>query len=242
MFVTERAYASLVARVPDVIWATLRLSGHRTGSRAWHYLFSIAFAANGIWYLIASARRRTWYDGTQKYAYGAVIALAAVMIVTGASMWFHPQLLWLQSTMGGKRVVENIHIIIASALLFFIIGHVVQVIRAGPAIFFKMLVGRTMLTARSASWTTAVIVGITLGLIVGIQTSKPTWVPSYLQWLVPPDDTRTIRKHSLLRRRTGIRAGFVKRVSRRQQPAGAFSHCARVLGVHRHSFPVRARD
>ena len=178
-----------------MIWATLLLSGHRTGSRAWHYLFSIGFAANGIWYLIASSRRRTRYAGTQKHAYGAVVALAAVMIVTGASMWFHPQLLWLQSAMGGKRVVENIHIIIASALLIFIVGHVVQVIRAGPATFFTMLVGRTMLTARSASWTSAVIVGITIALIVGIRTSKPTGVPVYLQWLVPPGDTKTIRKH-----------------------------------------------
>jgi Prokaryotic cytochrome b561 len=196
MFVTEHAYASLVQRVPDVIWAMLLLSGHRTGSRAWHYLFSIVFAANGIWYLIAALRRRTWYHGAQKYAYGAVIALAVIMIVTGASMWFHPQLLWLQSTMGGKRVVENIHIIIASALLVFIIGHVVQVIRAGPATFFTMLVGRTMVTLRSASLTTAVLVGITIGLIVGIRTSAPTGLPVYLHWLVPPDDTKTIRKHS----------------------------------------------
>jgi thiosulfate reductase cytochrome b subunit len=202
MFVTEHAYASLVHRVPDAVWAALLLTGHRTGSRAWHYAFAMVFAANGIHYIIAAVRRRVWYDGPQKYAYGAVILSAAVMIVTGASMWFHPQLLWLQSIMGGKRIVENIHIVIACSLLIFTAGHIIQAIRAGTPTFFTMLVGRTTLTRRSASWAAAAIVAIAIGLVFGMQTSRATGEPAYLQWLVPP---AKLKLHKMRRTRPSTR-------------------------------------
>jgi thiosulfate reductase cytochrome b subunit len=202
MFVTEHAYAPLVHRVPDVVWAALLLSGHRDGGRAWHYAFAIIFAANGIYYAVAAVRRRAWYGGAQKYAYAAVIAFAALMIVTGASMWFHPQLLWLQSGMGGKRVVENIHIWIACSLIVFTAGHIVQVFRAGAPTFFGMLVGRETLTQRSAGWTAAAIAALSVALVAGIDTSKSTGVPAYLQWLVPPDDKRKVHRHVMHTKRT----------------------------------------
>jgi hypothetical protein len=195
MFVTERAYAPFVHRVPHAIWATLLLSGHRNGGRAWHYAFAIIFATNGICYVVAAVRRRGWYEGAQKYAYAAVIAFAALMVVTGASMWFHPQLLWLQSGMGGKRIVENVHIGIACSLIIFTAGHVVQVVRAGRSTFSQMLVGREALTKRSARWTAAVIIVLGIALFAGIDSSKPTGVPAYLQWLVPPDDQRKVHRN-----------------------------------------------
>jgi hypothetical protein len=155
------------------------------------------FAANGIFYLAAAVRRRNWYEGAQKYAYAAVIAFAGLQIVTGASMWFHPQLLWLQSGMGGKRVVENVHIGIACALILFTAGHVVQVIRAGTPTFFKMLVGRQTLTRRSAGWALATIGLVGIALVAGIDTSKPTGVPAYLQWLVAPDGKPKVRRKGM---------------------------------------------
>jgi hypothetical protein len=195
MFVTERAYAPFVHRVPHALWSALLLTGHRTSGRAWHYAFAIIFAANGIGYLVAVVRRRAWYAGAQNYAYAAVIALAAVMVVTGASMWFHPQLLWLQSALGGKRLVENVHIGIACALIVFTAGHLVQVVRAGAPTFFQMLVGHETLTRRSAGWTAAVIIVLGVALVAGIETSKPTGVPAYLQWLTPPDDRHRTHRH-----------------------------------------------
>jgi Prokaryotic cytochrome b561 len=194
MFVTERAYAPFVHRVPQAIWAALLLSGHRNGGRAWHYAFAIIFATNGVCYLVAALRRRRWYEGAQKYAYAAVIAFAVLMVVTGASMWFHPELLWLQSGMGGKRIVENVHIGIACSLIVFTAGHVVQVIRSGWSTFSQMLVGRETLTRRSARWTAAVIIVLGIALVAGIDSSKPTGVPTYLQWLVPPDDKRKVHR------------------------------------------------
>jgi thiosulfate reductase cytochrome b subunit len=195
MFVTEHAYAPFVHRVPDAVWAALLLSGHRTGGRAWHYAFAIIFAANGIGYAVAAVRRRAWYAGAQKYAYAAVIAFAALMVVTGASMWFHPQLLWLQSAMGGKRVVENVHVGIACFLILFTGVHIVQVLRAGAPTFFRMLVGREELTLWSAGRTAAAIAAIGLAFVAGLDTSKPTGVPTYLQWLVPPDDKPKVHRH-----------------------------------------------
>jgi thiosulfate reductase cytochrome b subunit len=194
MFVTERAYAPFVLRVPHAVWATLLLSGHRNTGRAWHYAFAIVFATNGLCYVVNAVRRGGWYEGAQKYAYAAVIAGAALMVVTGASMWFHPQLLWLQSAMGGKRIVENIHIGIACSLIIFTAGHVVQVIRAGWSTFFQMLVGSETLTKRSAQWTTVVLIVLGIALAAGIDSSKPTGVPVYLQWLVPPDDKRKVHR------------------------------------------------
>jgi thiosulfate reductase cytochrome b subunit len=197
MFVTEHAYAAFVHRIPEAVWAALLLSGHRDGGRAWHYTFAMIFVANGIFYVAAAVRRRFWYEGAQKYAYAAVIAFAGLQIVTGASMWFHPQLLWLQSGMGGKRVVENVHIGIACSLILFTAGHVVQVIRAGTPTFFKMLVGRQTLTRRSAGWTLAVVALVSIALVAGIDTSKPTGVPAYLQWLVAPDGKPKVRRQGI---------------------------------------------
>jgi hypothetical protein len=194
MFVTERAYAPFVHRVPHAIWAALLLSGHRDGGRAWHYAFATIFAANGICYVVAAVRRRGWYQGAQKYAYAAVIAFAALQVVTGASMWFHPQLLWLQSGMGGKRIVENVHIGIACSLIIFTAGHVMQVVRAGWSTFYQMLVGRETLTERSVRWTTAVIIVLGIALVAGIDSSKPTGVPAYLQWLVPHGDKPKVHR------------------------------------------------
>lgn len=195
MFVTERAYAPFVHRVPDAVWAALLLSGHRSGGRAWHYAFAIILAANGICYAVAAVRRRAWYAGAQRYAYAAVIAFAALMVVTGASMWFHPQLLWLQSGMGGKRLVENVHIGIAISLILFTAGHVVQVFRAGAPTFLRMLVGRETLTRRSAGWTAVAIAALGVALVANIDASKPTGVPASLRWLLPPDDKRKVHRH-----------------------------------------------
>ncbi len=195
MFVTERAYAPFVHRVPHAVWATLLLSGHRSAGRAWHYAFAIILVANGAGYVVAAVRRRRWYERPQKYAYAAVIVLAALMAVTGASMWFHPQLLWLQSAMGGKRIVENVHIGVACSLIVFTVGHVVQVVRAGSPTLFRMLVGRETLTRRSAGWIAAAIAVLGCALVAGIDSSKPSGVPAYLQWLTPPDDKHTVRRH-----------------------------------------------
>jgi thiosulfate reductase cytochrome b subunit len=195
MFVTERAYAPFVHRVPDAVWAALLLSGHRSGGRAWHYAFAIVFAANGLYYVIAALRRRTWYEGAQKYAYAAVIVVAALMVVTGASMWFHPQLLWLQTGMGGKRLVENVHIGIAVSLILFSAGHVVQVLRAGLPTFFGMLAGSETLTRRSAAWTAVAVAVLGIALGTGIDTSKAAGVPSYLRWLVPADEKLKAHRH-----------------------------------------------
>jgi thiosulfate reductase cytochrome b subunit len=219
MFVTERAYAPFVHRVPDALWAALLLSGHRSGGRAWHYAFAIIFAANGICYAVAAVRRSAWYAGAQKYAYAAAIAFAAFMVVTGASMWFHPQLLWLQSGMGGKRVVENVHIGIACFLILFTAVHIVQVLRAGAPTFFRMLVGREELTPWSAGRTVAAIVAVGLALVAGLDTSKPTGVPAYLQWLVPADDKHNVHRHVIHPKRP---------------PSAAFDHlCCTASGATR---------
>jgi len=219
MFVTEHAYAPFVHRIPDAVWAALLLSGHRSGGRAWHYTFAMIFAANGIFYVAAAVRRRTWYEGAQKYAYAAVIVFAALQVVTGASMWFHPQLLWLQSGMGGKRVVENVHIGIACFLILFTAVHIVQVLRAGAPTFFRMLVGREELTPWSAGRTVAAIVAVGLALVAGLDTSKPTGVPAYLQWLVPADDKHNVHRHVIHPKRP---------------PSAAFDHlCCTASGATR---------
>jgi thiosulfate reductase cytochrome b subunit len=78
-----------------------------------------------------AARR---YNVLQKLAYLGVIALIALMVLTGLTMspGFNAFFPWLLDVFGGRQSARSIHFICASLIVLFVIVHLVEVMLAGP--------------------------------------------------------------------------------------------------------------
>ncbi len=132
--------------------------------------------------------QQTEYNGAQKVAYGGVMVMGVLMVLTGLSLWFKRQVPWLIAAMGGQHVVLPVHVVMATLFLLFIAVHVVQVLRAGVPTLLSMVTGTTEMrparTRRAIGLYATALAAALVGFIVIRSTSGPTGVPTYLQWAV----------------------------------------------------------
>ncbi len=148
IFSGDKHFAPIVHLLPAWLWSALALTGHRKLAFGWHTWVGVAFAANGLFYLVASTRGRAWrtwsqYHLPQRAVYTGVIAMGGVMVLTGFALWFKHRLPWLLAGMGGERIVLPVHVVLATAVLAFLAIHVIQVVRAGWPTLRAMLSART---------------------------------------------------------------------------------------------------
>lgn len=146
-----------------------------------------------------AAMERANYNGAQKLAYSGVMALGAVLIVTGVALWFGRQLPWLIRALGGQRIVLPVHVVVATLLLAFIAIHLVQVARAGLPTLFSMIVGssdaRPRAARRAFAFSGAALAAVVAGFTVLRATGGPAGVPPYLQWAVERKPATTQHAH-----------------------------------------------
>jgi thiosulfate reductase cytochrome b subunit len=178
-------------------------------------LYAISSFATGTWRRIAP--RRTWlrdawaaaieeltapreslqraeYNGAQRLSYTLVMIGGAVMVLSGLALWFGRQQPWLLAVFGGERVALTIHVVLALALIAFVVVHVVQVLRAGSATLLGMISGgvpeRPARARRSVAWSAGVMASVVAAFIIAARTSGPTGVPAFLRWTVPAHGAR----------------------------------------------------
>jgi thiosulfate reductase cytochrome b subunit len=141
-----------------------------------------------------AALQRAGYNGAQRLAYSLVLAGGGLMILTGAALWFGRRFPWMTAVFGGERIALTIHVVLALALLAFIVVHVLQVLRAGLPTLLAMIAGgtggRPARTRRSLAWTASVMASLVAALAIANQTSGPTGVPAFLRWAVPSHGAR----------------------------------------------------
>lgn len=196
MFVADDQFARFSALVPTWFWSALLLPGHRMQGRAWHLGAAIVFTANGLFYVVAALRsarfQRTWrelYHAPQRLAYGGVFAMAGVMVLTGAALWFRKQLPSLIAGLGGERIVLPVHVILAVLLVAFVAVHLLQVLRAGRPTLLSMLTGtlemRPERTRRALSRVALTAAALVIAFVSVRASSGPSGIPAFLRWAVP---------------------------------------------------------
>jgi thiosulfate reductase cytochrome b subunit len=81
------------------------------------------------------------YNGMQRLAYTAVLAMAPLTVVSGLAMYKPVQLPWFTALLGGYDVARALHLLVLAALALFSLVHVVQVL-LHPRTFVDMTIGR----------------------------------------------------------------------------------------------------
>lgn len=66
------------------------------------------------------------YNGMQRLAYTAAVALAALLVASGLALYKPVQLPWLTALLGGYDAARAIHLLALAALALFAVVHVVQ--------------------------------------------------------------------------------------------------------------------
>lgn len=82
------------------------------------------------------------YNAAQRVAYAGIILTGLGMVVTGWAIYKPAQLSWLVAVCGGYAAARLIHFVLMLGYVFFVVVHVVQVIRAGWVNFRGMVAGR----------------------------------------------------------------------------------------------------
>jgi thiosulfate reductase cytochrome b subunit len=194
MLIADRHYAAAIGILPPWIWDALQLTGHRVQGRAWHLGVALVLIANALFYTAASLRTGAWrrivpgfkqgdYHLEQRVAYSGVMAMGALMVVTGCALWFKGRVPWLVTLLGGERVATTIHVVLACAFLAFIAVHLVQVLRVGFPALRAMFLGAGS-PRRGMAWVAATAVALGAGFTAVRDTSGPNGVPSFLRWTV----------------------------------------------------------
>ena len=91
------------------------------------------------------------YNGAQRIAYSAVIAMGAGMVVTGLAIYKPTQAHWLTTMLGGYEMARWLHFWITIGFLGFFLVHVLQVAMAGWNNFRSMVSGREIQSVDSTS-------------------------------------------------------------------------------------------
>lgn len=118
----------------------LTLGGNLPGALMWHLAGMWLLTVNGLCaltWLAASGRLRRLYlslgrrhDGgggrgrIQKIAYLSVLALLAIEVLSGLSIWKPVQLQWLTRAFGDYQPARQVHFICMSMLALFSAGHI----------------------------------------------------------------------------------------------------------------------
>ena len=79
------------------------------------------------------------YNAVQRALYVGVMALAALMVVSGLAIWKPVQLSWLTALLGGYPAARVVHFILMSLMVAFLVVHVVLV-----ALFPRTLLAMTI--------------------------------------------------------------------------------------------------
>jgi thiosulfate reductase cytochrome b subunit len=90
------------------------------------------------------------YNAAQRLTYSAVIGMGAVMVLTGFAIWKPTQLAWLTGLFGGYQAARTVHFVVTVLFALFAVVHVAQVVRAGAANFWSMVVGYERTRAETA--------------------------------------------------------------------------------------------
>ena len=81
------------------------------------------------------------YNAAQRVTYSAVILMGAGMVATGFAIWKPTSMAWLTALFGGYQSARTVHFVLTILFVLFFVVHVAQVIRAGAANFWSMVVG-----------------------------------------------------------------------------------------------------
>lgn len=81
------------------------------------------------------------YNAAQRVAYSAVIAMGALMLLSGFAIYKPVQLSFLVALLGGYEFARLIHFTVSLSLVGFFGLHMLQVVRAGWRNFASMITG-----------------------------------------------------------------------------------------------------
>jgi len=81
------------------------------------------------------------YNYVQKLLYAGIIAVGIVIVLSGLSIWKPVQLQWLTALFGGYDVARYVHFICMSAIVGFLIVHVLLAVLV-PKSLRAMIIGR----------------------------------------------------------------------------------------------------
>ena len=84
------------------------------------------------------------YNGAQRIAYTAVIAMAMGSVITGLAIYKPAQLAWLTQFLGGYQMARWEHFLLMTGFVAFFMVHIAQVIRAGWDNFRSMVAGYSL--------------------------------------------------------------------------------------------------
>jgi thiosulfate reductase cytochrome b subunit len=82
------------------------------------------------------------YNGLQRLAYTAAVALGAILSLSGLALWEPTQLSWLAAMFGGYDAARVVHLLALFALALFTVAHVVLV-SLHPKTIVDMIAGGT---------------------------------------------------------------------------------------------------
>lgn len=81
------------------------------------------------------------YNAAQKISYFGVIVMGAGAILTGLAIYKPTQLSWLTALFLGYQGARTVHFVLTVLFVLFFVVHIGQVIRAGFANFWSMVMG-----------------------------------------------------------------------------------------------------
>jgi thiosulfate reductase cytochrome b subunit len=90
------------------------------------------------------------YNGAQRIAYTAVLAMGCGSVATGLAIYKPTQLAWLTASVGGYEMARFLHFWLTIGYLGFFAIHVAQVVRAGWNNFRSMVAGFEVLETKGA--------------------------------------------------------------------------------------------
>ena len=81
------------------------------------------------------------YNAAQKLSYFGVVVMGAGSIATGVAIWKPTTVGWLTTLFGGYQTARTVHFVLTVLFVLFFVVHIAQVVRAGVANFWSMVVG-----------------------------------------------------------------------------------------------------
>jgi thiosulfate reductase cytochrome b subunit len=81
------------------------------------------------------------FNGAQRLAYTAVVAMGAGSLLTGLAIYRPVQLAWLTALLGGYPTARLEHFALTVGYVIFFVIHITQVVRAGWNNFRAMIIG-----------------------------------------------------------------------------------------------------
>jgi thiosulfate reductase cytochrome b subunit len=84
---------------------------------------------------------RRKFNGAQRIAYTAIIAMGAGSLVTGIAIWKPVQFGWVTAVLGGYEAARVEHFLLMLGYVGFFVVHIAQVIRAGWNNLRSMITG-----------------------------------------------------------------------------------------------------